>query len=79
MDVFKLPGDKLIDTSAIKHYIPTVTIPAYRSITLRNYRIPEYHEKEVDVQIQQMLENKIIQTNQNPWNFPILILAKRDG
>ena len=34
LDVFKLPGDKLTATSAIKHYIPTPTIPANRSITL---------------------------------------------
>ena len=30
MDVLKLPGDKLIAASAIKHYIPTPTIPANR-------------------------------------------------
>jgi hypothetical protein len=30
MDVFKLPGDKLTSTSAIKHYIPTPSIPANR-------------------------------------------------
>ena len=29
MDVFMLPGDKLTATSAIKHYIPTPSIPAY--------------------------------------------------
>jgi len=27
MDVFKLPADKLIAKSAIKHYIPTPTFP----------------------------------------------------
>jgi hypothetical protein len=33
MDVFKLPGDKLTATSAIKHHIPTPSIPAHRAIT----------------------------------------------
>jgi len=55
VDIFKLPGDRLTATSAVKHYIPTSTIPTNRSITLRNYRIPEHHQKEVDTQIQQML------------------------
>jgi len=73
----ELPGDKLTATSAIKHYIPTQTIPANRSITLRNYRIPEHHQKEVDTQIQQMLEDKIIQSSRSPWNFPILIVPKK--
>jgi len=71
VDVFKLPGDKLTATSAVKHYIPTPTIPTNRAITLRNYRNPEHHQKEVDMQIQQMLEDEIIQTSQSAWNFPI--------
>jgi hypothetical protein len=43
-DVFKLPGDRLRATSAVKHYIPAPTIPANRSIKWRNYRIPEHHQ-----------------------------------
>ena len=76
VDVFKLLGDKLTATSAIVHYIPTPTIPVNRSTTLRNYRIPELHQKEVDKQIQQLLVDKVIQPSQSPWNFPILIKQK---
>ena len=47
-------------------------------MTLRNYRIPEHHQNEVDIQIQQMLEDKIIQPSQIPWNFPILIVLKME-
>ena len=77
MDVFKLPGDKLSSTSAIKHYIPTPTIPVNRAITLRNYRIPEHYKKEVGTQIQQMLKDEIVQPSQTPWNFPILVVPKK--
>jgi len=77
VDFFKLPGDRLTATSAIEHYIPTPTIPTNRAITLRNYRIPEHHQTEVDNQVQQMLEDKIIQPSQSPWNFPILIVPKK--
>jgi hypothetical protein len=77
MDVFKLPGDKLTATSAIKHYIPTPSIPVNRAITLRNYRIPEQHQNEVDNQVQKMLEDGIIQQSQSPWNFPILVVPKK--
>jgi hypothetical protein len=76
MDAFKLPGDKLTATSAIKHYIPTPTIPANGSITLRNYKIPEHHQIEVETQIQKMLKDEIIQPSQSPWNFPILVVPK---
>jgi hypothetical protein len=77
VDVFKLHGDKLTATSAIEHYIPTPTIPTNRAITLRNYRITEHHQPEVHNQIQQMLVDKIIQSSQGPWNFPILIVPKK--
>jgi len=57
MNVFKLPGDRLTATSAITHYIPTPSIPANRALKLRNYRIPEHHQKEVEIQIQKMIED----------------------
>jgi hypothetical protein len=75
-DVFKLPGDRLT-ASAVQHYIPTPTIPVNRSITLRNYRIPEHYQEEVDSQIQQMLEDNIIQPSKRPWSFPILKAPKQ--
>ena len=77
MDVFKLPGDRLTFTSAIQHYIPTPSIPNNRAITLRNYRIPEQHQKEVENQVKQMLEDGIIHQSQSPWNFPILVVPKK--
>jgi hypothetical protein len=77
MDVFKLPGDKLTATSAIKHHIPTPSLPVNRAITLRNYRLPEQHQNEVNDQVQKMLEDGIIQPSQSPWNFPILVVPKK--
>ena len=76
MGVFKLPGDKLTATSAITHYISTPSVPANRALTLRNCRIPEHHQKVVEIQIQKMLVDDIIQPSQSPWNFPILIVPK---
>jgi hypothetical protein len=60
MDLFKLLGDKLTATSDIKHHIPTPSITTNRAITLRNYRIPEQHQEEVNNQVQQMLEDEVI-------------------
>ena len=44
MDVFKLPGDRLTTTSAFQRHIPT-PIPNNHVITLRNYMLPEQHQK----------------------------------
>ena len=76
-EVFKLPGDKLTSTSAIEHRIPTPTILANTPITLRNYRIPEHYQKEVEMQIKKMLDDKIIHPSSSPWNFPILVVPKK--
>jgi hypothetical protein len=65
MDVFKLQGDKLTATSAIKHHIPTPPIPVNTANTLRNYRIPEQHQNEVDNLVQKRLENGIIQQSKS--------------
>ena len=48
-----------------------------RAITLRNYRILEQHQEEVNNQVQHMLEDGIIQQSQSPWNFPILVVPKK--
>jgi hypothetical protein len=77
IDVFKLPGDKLSATSAIKHHFPTPSISVNRAITLRNYRIPEQHQSEVNTQVQQMLEVGIMQQSKSPWNFPIFVVPKK--
>jgi hypothetical protein len=34
-------------------------------------------QKEVDTQIQQMLEDKFMQPRKSPWNFPILIVPRK--
>jgi hypothetical protein len=77
MNVFKLPGYKLTSTPTIKHYIPTPSAPANRALTLRNYRIPEHHQNEVETQIQKMVEDENIQPTQSPWNFPILDVPQK--
>jgi hypothetical protein len=76
MDVFKLPGDRLTATSAIKHHIPTPSIPHNRVITIRNYRIPEQNQRYVDDEIHKMLEG-IIEHSKNPFNFPMLVVPKK--
>ena len=76
-DIFRLPGDKLSETKSITHSIPTPSIPKGRAITLKNYRIPEQHQKEVDKQVKEMLDQEIIVPSSSPWNFPIIVVPKK--
>jgi hypothetical protein len=76
-DIFRLPGDRLTATKTAMHSIPTPSIIPGRAITLKNYRIPEQHQEEVDKQVDEMLKQNIIAPSQSPWNFPILVVPKK--
>jgi hypothetical protein len=77
VDVFKLPGDSLTATSAAEHTIPTPTIPKGRAITLKNYRLPEAQQREIQRQVTQMLEENIITHSKSGWNFPLIVVPKK--
>lgn len=73
-DIFYSENDDLTFTNKIKHEIRTTDeIPVYS----RNYRYPEIYRKEVDKQIQDMLNQKIIQPSHSPWNSPVWIVPKK--
>ena len=76
-DIFKLPGDRLSETKSTVHHIPTPSIPKGRAITLKNYKIPNHQQQEVDRQVQEMLEQDIIKHSSSPYNFPILVVPKK--
>lgn len=76
-DIFRLPGDRLTETKSTVHNIPTPSVISSRAITQKNYRIPEQHQKEVEKQVDDMLEQGIITPSKSPWNFPILVVPKK--
>lgn len=62
-------------TNHVKHNIPTEhTSPIYTRI----YRYPEIHKKEVDRQITEMLDQKVIQPSSSPYNAPIWVVPKKE-
>lgn len=72
---FYKKGDDLTFTNHVKHNIPTEdNSPIYTRI----YRYPEIHKKEVDRQIKEMLESKIIQHSTSPYNAPIWVVPKKE-
>lgn len=73
-DIFFLPGDKLTATPTITHEI-ILTDPT--PIAAKMYRYPKIHEKEVNDQVTQMLDQQIIQPSTSPWSSPLWVVPKK--
>lgn len=72
--VFYHKGDDLSFTNHVKHRIPTTS---EEPIFTRIYRYPEVHKQEVDRQIKDLLDQKIIKTSVSPYNAPIWVVPKK--
>lgn len=73
-DLFFQEGDVLSATNQISHeIITTVDRPLYSKI----YRYPQIHEKEINRQIKEMLEQNIIKKSNSPYNSPLWIVEKK--
>lgn len=74
-DVFHLPGDKLSTTNLLQHTIKLKdnVNPVY----VKLYRIPHALRKELNTQIQNMLDNDIIEEATSEWSSPVLLVPKK--
>lgn len=73
-ELFYLEGDNLTFTHEIQHEIHVNNNnPTFCKI----YRYPQIHEKEVDKQIREMLDQKIIRKSNSPYNSPLWIVPKK--
>lgn len=73
-DIFHLPNDPLSCTNSIQHEI-NVTDPT--PVFARSYRYPEVHKKEVNSQIDKMLQQGIIQPSISPYSSPLWVVPKK--
>lgn len=73
-DIFHCEKIPLSFTSEIKHCIKTTdNIPVY----IKPYRLPFESQKEVQKQVEDLLEQGIIRPSTSPWSSPILIVPKK--
>lgn len=69
-------SDKLSTTKSIKHSIP---IPdGITTINVKPYRLPRAQLKEIDRQIRELEENKIIVKANSAWNVPLIVVPKKE-
>ena len=48
-------------------------------IKQRPYRLSPVVKKEIDRQVDEMLEKGIIQESVSPWSSPVVLVKKKDG
>lgn len=73
-NVIQNKKEKLSCTSATKHKILTSNdTPIYT----KNYRYPHHVKKDIQEQIQEMLDNGIIRPSKSPYSSPIWVVPKK--
>lgn len=73
-DLFQIPTEELSATNAITHKINTIDT---QPIHVRQYRFPPIHKDEINRQVENMLEQKIIAESESPYNSPLWIVPKK--
>ena len=75
-DLFCLNEDPITTNNFYKQTIsPKDNIPTY----IPNYKQIHSQSKEIDQQVNKMLENNIIENSVSPYNSPILLVPKKTG
>ena len=74
--VFVLEDDPF---SVTPYYCHEIVTTDQQAVFTRPYQIPIYYLKEVEDQIQNMLEQGLIRPSRSPYNSPIVPVKKRDG
>jgi len=74
-DIFRLPGEVLSTTTAVKHEIKLE--PGTEPVNARPYRLPESHKQEVRRQIEELKRGRVITDKNSAWNSPLLVVPKK--
>lgn len=75
-DIFALENDLLTTNNFYKQRI---ALEDKAPVYIKNYRTPETQITEINRQINQMLDNKIIQHSTSPYNSPVLLVPKKSN
>lgn len=73
-DIFSLQGDPLPCTSLASHKI---IVKDEANINIRQPRHPECHKEEISNQVNEMLNKRIIEASDSPFNSPLWVVPKK--
>ena len=74
LDVFNLGTDSLSYTNLAQH---TITLKENKIINTKSYRPPECHKHKINRQVKEMLDKRIIEESDSPYNSPVWVVPKK--
>ncbi|KAL4100898.1 hypothetical protein QTP88_020923 [Uroleucon formosanum] len=75
-DIFFLERDKLGATDIVAHNINTSL--NLKPMNIRPYRLLWAFQEEIEKQVKQMKQDKIIRNSTSPFNFPLVVVKKKN-
>lgn len=75
-DIFDEPKS-LPPKRAFDHHIPLE--PNSKPVNVRPYRFPHFQKKEIENQVQQMLDSGTIKPSTSAYSSPVLLVKKKEG
>lgn len=76
-DIVALSGEELGRTNLTEHTIALK--PGIDPIFVPMYRLPHKHRETVSKLVDEMLKSGVIEPSNSPWNFPLILVPKKDG
>ena len=73
--IFRPSTADLTSTPLVKHYIDTGSA---KPIEQRAYHANHHHRKEIERQMEEMLQSNIIEPSVNPWASPVVLVRTAD-
>ena len=75
-DIFALQDDNL---TCNNFYKQEILLNDQTPVYTKNYRIPEVHRKEINENVEKLLNDNIIRPSVSPYNSPILLVPKKSN
>ena len=76
-DTVALSGEPLGRTDVLDHHI--TLYPGVSPIYVPAYRLPHSQREVADKLVQDMLRQGVVEPSKSPWNFPLILVPKKDG
>lgn len=73
-EIFMLENDKMTTNN---FYSQKIRVADKTPVYIKNYRLPISHRKEIEKQVEKLIQNELIESSNSNYNSPIIIVPKK--